>query len=117
MKNDLTNDQLLLIEQFVDFYKKIPSKQFQKIKKEVNMEFVATTISEHIIIENEKTMKTKWLKEGEKKGVKKGEKRGEKRGETKGEINTLKKLYRQKILTKEQYERRVKPLRKQLESL
>jgi len=85
------------------------------------MEFVATTISEHIIIENEKTMKTKWLKEGEKKGekkgVKKGEKRGEKRGETKGEINTLKKLYRQKILTKEQYERRVKPLRKQLESL
>ena len=42
---------------------------------------------------------------------------GEKKGEKKGEINTLRKLYRQKILTKEQYDRRVKPLMKQLESL
>ena len=108
MRNQLTNDQLL-VEQFVNFYKKIPSKKFNKIKEEVNMEFVATTISEHIINENEKVMKNIWIKEGKKEG--------EKEGEKKGEINTLKKLYRQKILTKGQYERRVKPLKKQLENL
>ncbi|MEZ4529137.1 MAG: hypothetical protein R2941_24760 [Desulfobacterales bacterium] len=44
----LDNDQLLLLEQWVSFYKKVSDQQAEKIKKEVNMESVATTISEHI---------------------------------------------------------------------
>ena len=46
-------------------------------------------------------MKKIWVKEGQKIG----------------ELNTLKKLYRQKVLTKAQYERRIKPLIKKMESL
>jgi len=51
---------------------------------------------------------------GRDKGRKEGRKEGEKRGEKRGELNLLKKLYRQKILTKTQYERRGKPLMKKM---
>lgn len=36
-KEFISNDQLLLIEQFVSYYKKIPQETFNKIKKEVEM--------------------------------------------------------------------------------
>jgi len=65
MKDQLPRDILLLIEQFVSFYKKISQETFERIKKEVNMIDYPETISEYYILE------------GEKKGEKKGEKRGE----------------------------------------
>jgi hypothetical protein len=65
MKNSLSKDKLLLIEQFVSFYKKIPQKTFELIKKEVDMTGYAETISDY------------YIQEGEEKGVKKGRKEGE----------------------------------------
>ncbi|KPA09022.1 hypothetical protein MHK_010775 [Candidatus Magnetomorum sp. HK-1] len=47
LKDRLTNDQLLLIEQFVSYYKKISNQTFEKIKEEANMSMIATTITEH----------------------------------------------------------------------
>ena len=47
--------------------------------------------------------------EAEEAGIKIGEKRGE--------IKTIKNLYRQKILTKKQYEIRMKRLTKELEEI
>ena len=76
MKGQLTNDQLLLIEQFVSFYKNIPQETFEKIKKEVSMSGYATTISEHFQLEGERI----------------GEKRGEKRGGMKEKINIVENL-------------------------
>ena len=48
MKDRLTNGQLLLLDQWVAFYKKISDRTLDRIKKEADMEFVETTISEHI---------------------------------------------------------------------
>jgi len=45
MKAHLTADHLLLINQLVEFYKKVPEQTLEKIKKEVSMELVETTIS------------------------------------------------------------------------
>ncbi|KPA13758.1 hypothetical protein MHK_006033 [Candidatus Magnetomorum sp. HK-1] len=97
MKQQLTNDQLLLIEQFVDFYKKIPQETFEIIKKEVDMSTLATTISEHI-----------WND---------ANKKGEKKGEVKGKINLLETLFQQAVLTKEQFEQLITPLRKKYQEL
>jgi len=104
--NQIDNEKLLLIEQFVNFYKKIPNKTFESIKKEVNMQIMATTIKEHYIHQGEII--------GEKRGEKNGEKRGLKIGEIKGEINSIRKLYKQRILTKSQYESRIKLLNNKL---
>ncbi len=48
MKNKLTNEQLLLIDQWVSFYKKVSDQRLSKIKKEIKMDFVETTITEHV---------------------------------------------------------------------
>jgi len=69
MKDQLTREQLLLICQFVSFYKNIPEEIFEKIKKEVDMSGYATTISEHY--------------------EQIGERRGERRGEMKKEISMV----------------------------
>ncbi|MEK8015241.1 MAG: hypothetical protein VSS75_000130, partial [Candidatus Parabeggiatoa sp.] len=47
MKDQLTNEQLLLIEQWVNLYKKVSEKKLETIKKEVSMSFVETTNTEH----------------------------------------------------------------------
>jgi len=54
MKDQLPRDILLLIEQFVSFYKKISQEKFERIKKEVNMTDYPETISEFYILEGEK---------------------------------------------------------------
>jgi len=65
MKKRLSRDKLLLIEQFVSFYKKIPQETFEHIKKEVDMTGYAETISDY------------YIQEGERKGEIKGERKGE----------------------------------------
>ncbi len=67
MRNELTNEQLLLLNQWVGFYKKIPDEKLDRIKKEADMDAVETTITEHIF----------------NQGVIKGESIGEARGEAK----------------------------------
>jgi hypothetical protein len=68
MKNQLTHDQLLLINQWVDYYKKIPNPTFKKIKQETNMGYIATTITEHIqnqmYAKAKAELRDKWLVEG-----------------------------------------------------
>jgi len=54
MKDRLSNDKLLLIEQFVSFYKKIPQETFERIKKEVRMIDYPETITEFYIQEGKK---------------------------------------------------------------
>ena len=81
MKKSLSKDKLLLIEQFVSFYKKISQETFELIKKEVDMTGYAETISDYYIQEGEK--------KGEKKGVKKGVKKGRKEGEIKATLSII----------------------------
>ena len=105
MQARLTNEQLLLIEQWASFYKKIPEQRFQEIKKEVHMSFVATTITEYI------------QHESELKGERKGQLEGELKGQLKGKIETLETLYAESILSHEEFEQRVTPLRQELKKL
>ncbi len=76
MKDILTNDQLLLVGQWADAYKKVPKQTTDRIKKEVGMEFIATTITEHIHHE------------------------GEIKGKIEGKIEMLENMYIQKIISK-----------------
>jgi len=77
MRERLTNDQLLLLDQWVSFYKKVPEQKLEKVKKEVNMESVSTTITEHV------------FNQGMIKGITEGESRGEARGRKKTALNLL----------------------------
>jgi len=48
LKNELTNEQLLFIDQWVSFYKKVSDQRLDSMKKENKMSFVETTITEHV---------------------------------------------------------------------
>ena len=64
LKNELTNEQLLLIDQWVSFYKKVSDQRLDSMKKENKMSFVETTITEHVFNQG-------WIKgaaDGEVKG-------------------------------------------------
>jgi len=52
-EKDLSSDQKLLIERFVTHYANLPMETVDKVKKEVKMTFVASTITEHIRHEGE----------------------------------------------------------------
>ena len=93
----LDNDRKLLIDQWVNAYHNLRPESLEQIKKEVNMSFTATTISEHI------------RNEGKIEGIIEGE--------VKGQIKILEDLYLTKILTLEQFEMMVNPLRKRLQYL
>ena len=102
MKVELTNDQLLLIDQWVNFYKKVSDQRYYKIKKEIKMDFVETTISEHI------------FNQGKIEGESKGEAKGEAKGKVKGKIEMLEKLYQEGLLSAEQLKEKTEPLRQLL---
>ncbi|QTA82233.1 Uncharacterized protein dnl_46100 [Desulfonema limicola] len=109
MKDKLTNDQLLLIEQWINAYKKVPDKALESIKKEVKMDMIATTISEHIFLEGKN--------KGKSEGKAEGRIEGKTEGKIEGKIEILENLFLQKILTREQFEKAVEPLRQQLKEL
>ncbi len=109
MKAHLTADQLLLITQWVDFYKKVPEQTLEKIKKEVGMELVETTISEHILNQG--------ILLGKAEGKAKGIIEGELKGELKGQIAILESLFRQGVLSEEQMKYMTAPLRQKLNEL
>ena len=89
MKNELTNYEKLLAEQWVQAYKKVPDESVEKIKQEVNMSFSATTITEHYV----------------------------NMGRNEGKIEALEELYRFSFLSKEQMEKMIEPLKEQLQNL
>jgi len=80
MKNKLTNEQLLLIDQWVSFYKKVSEPELEKIKKEVKMDFIETTITEHVYNQG-------WI-EGEIKGKVDGKVDGKVEGKVEGRKET-----------------------------
>jgi len=82
MKGELTNEQLLLIDQWVSFYKKVSDQRLDKIKKEIKMSFVETTITEHVYNQG-------WIK-GEAEGKAEGEAKGKAEGKKDTAINLLK---------------------------
>ncbi len=101
MKKNLNKNQMLLIEQWINAYKKIPEKTFNEIKKEVNKTMIETTISEHFF----------------NKGKMEGKLEGKLEGEIKGKIDLLENLRLYGTISKDQYESMVTPLREQLKAL
>jgi flagellar biosynthesis/type III secretory pathway protein FliH len=106
----------------VNAYKKVPEETAEKIKKEVRMEFVETTIGEHFMnsgrVEGEAKGKAEGKAEGkiegERKGKIKGKIEGERKGKIEGKIELLENLFITGVLTKEQFEKMALPLRREL---
>lgn len=46
MKGQLTDEHLLLVDQWMDAYKKIPDKTVDQIRQETDMTFIATTLTD-----------------------------------------------------------------------
>jgi len=82
LKNELTNEQLLLIDQWVSFYKKVSDQRLDSLKKESKMSFVETTITEHVFNQG-------WIK---------GEADGKADGKKETAINLLKMGFDVKII-------------------
>ena len=78
MKPNLNDGQMLLITQWIDAYSKIPEKKLLEIKKEVNMEAVATTITEHYINMGREEGRKKGREEGKEEGWEEGREEGRK---------------------------------------
>ena len=116
MKDELTSDKLLLVKQWTDFYKKVSDETLCKIRKDVNMEAIETTISEHIFNQGKY--------EGKIEGRIEGEIRGETRGKIEGKIENigeqianLESLHEQGVLSKQQTDLMIIPLRQKLKEL
>ena len=105
MKDQLANEQLLLIGQWVNAYKKIPDQVADRLKKEVKMDIIETTITEHI------------FNQGEIGGIAKGKIEGKVEGKIEGKIELLEKLFLDGVLSGEQFENAIAPLRAQLGEL
>ena len=99
MQDDLTDDIKLLIWQWVGFYKKIPDNKVEEIKEEVGMDFVASTITEHYEQQG-------WIK-GKEEGWLKGKEEGWVKGKEEGVIEAFKTLYKEGLLSKEQFDNRI----------
>jgi hypothetical protein len=115
-KPDLTHDQLLLINQWLDFYKKVPRRTFQQIKKEFNMELVETTISEHIFNQGLAKGKAEGIAEGKAEGIVAGKVEGMTEG-LEQQIALLKTLHEEGVLSKSRLKKLLLPLETQLQAL
>jgi flagellar biosynthesis/type III secretory pathway protein FliH len=136
LKEELSADQLLLIQQWVDFYKKVPEPIVQKIRREVNMELVETTISEHIYnqgkaegrtegraegraegrTEGRAEGRTEGRAEGRTEGRAEGRTEGKAEGLIEGQLALLETLYQRGILSKAQKEAIMFPLQRQIKA-
>jgi len=108
MKDELSNDRLLLVNQWTDFYRKTSDETLQKIRKEVGMELIETTISEHI------------RNQGKREGKIEGKIEGKREGKIEGiseQIAILESLHKQGILSKKKKEQMLIPLRQKLDEL
>ena len=93
MKDMLTDDQLLLIRRWVRKYTKISVRRVDAIRKEVKMDIVETTITEHI------------------------SNQAEAKGKVEGQIEILEKLFQEGILTAKQLKAKIEPLRHKMQQL
>ena len=93
MSEQLNDDIKLLVLQWVDLYKKISPRTLDKIKKEVKMNYVASTITEHYKYQ------------------------GKVEGRVEGKVEALEGLYKEGILTEDQYKQKVIPLKNELSGI
>jgi len=120
MKNGLDHDRLLLIHQWTDFYKKVPDETIGKIRKEVGMEVIETTISEHVFNQGVLHGIMRGKAEGKTEGKAEGKAEGEIRGKIESireQIANLENLHNQGILSKQQTDMMLIPLRQKLNDL
>jgi flagellar biosynthesis/type III secretory pathway protein FliH len=111
-KPDLTHDQLLLVNRWVEFYKKVPPRTFQQIKKKFNVALIETTISEHIFNQG--------LAKGKAEGIAEGVSKGKVEGKAEGleqQIMLLKALHEDGVLSKSRLKNLLLPLEAQLKAL
>ena len=101
MKPGLTNEQMLLVSQWVDAYGKIAKQKIQKIKKEANMEAVETTIGEHFM----NMGMEKWMAKGMEQGM------------IEGKIRMIEDLYLKGMLTRQFFDEMTAGLKKELDAL
>ncbi|MBF0202628.1 MAG: hypothetical protein HQK66_15270 [Desulfamplus sp.] len=113
----MDNDKKLLLEQWVDAYKKVPEETVKKIKEEIKMSYVATTITEHYIHQGEMIGEKRGVEIGEKRGVEIGEKRGVKIGKIRGKIDMLDNLLKSGMLPPDKYQEMVMPLMEELKTV
>jgi flagellar biosynthesis/type III secretory pathway protein FliH len=118
LKEQLTADQLLLINQWVDLYNKVPEPVLKQLKQEVNMEQVETTISEHIYNQGKIEGRTEGRTEGRAEGRTEGRAEGRTEGRAEGRAESLREhlavlesLCRQGILSEAQLAAVTVPLR------
>ena len=117
MKDELNTDQLLLLDRWVSQYKKIPARRIDKIRKEIKMDFVETTISEHVFNQGKVEGKVEGKAEGKVEGKAEGKVEGKAEGEVKGQIKLLEALYREGLLTAKQLKAKIEPLRHKMRQL
>ncbi len=135
-EEELTSDQKLLIERFVSYYAKLPKKTVDKVRKEVKMTFVASTITEDIRHEGEmigrahseaelKRVKTQAeadlkqakaeLKQAEAEAKQAGAEAKQAEVEVRrAALTNLEELYEEGLITKKVFETKAGPLRKAL---
>jgi len=114
---ELSDDHRLLIEQFVAQYSKIEQNTVERIKREVNMNVSAPTITKHYELIGEERGIKLGEKRGEERGIKLGEERGVKLGAIEGQIKAFKSLLDEGLLTQAQYDEKVTPLKEKLDAL
>ncbi len=105
MEGQLSNDQKLLVEQWIQAYRKLPVKVVKQIREEVQMGFVATTITEH------------YINQGKIEGRTEGKIEGKTEGKIEGKIENLEELHKSGIISFDQMQRLIAPLKRQLEEL
>ena len=102
MKDRLTEEHLLLLEQWGNVYTKISAQTLRHIKEETRIDMIEMTISEHI------------FHQGMKKGIAEGKVEGEAKGNIEGQIRMLDMLYQLGLLTEDQFHTMERPLRQKL---
>jgi len=117
MKDQLTADQLLLVNQWVDYYKKVPEPVLTKIKQEVNMELVETTISEHVYNQGKAEGLAEDKAEGKAEGLSEGLAKGLAKGLLEGQLVLLDNLHQLGILADAQRHAMATPLQQKLKDL
>ena len=109
MKDELTDEQLLLIDRWVSLYKKIPARRIDEIRKEIKMDFVETTITEHVFNQGKI--------EGKVEGKAEGKAKGKAKGKVEGQLELLQKLFQEGLLTAKQLKAKTEPLRHKIRQL
>jgi hypothetical protein len=117
LKDTLEDEHLLLVNQWVDFYKNIPVQRHQQIRQEFNMDYIETSITEHIHNQGRVQGKAEGLVEGKAEGLVEGKAKGKAEGLIEGQMMLLEQMYQQGLVLDTMYESMSQSLRQKLQAL